>query len=232
MTNKLNGPRLTSLRLERGLATRELALDCGIDVAVLRRLETQGDPSLSTLSLAQFLRLADRLNVSADLLLTNDEPNQQPAQQPDDPALLGALLTELANHTQVLIIADALAWDVPRVHAAADALIALLRPTGLTIYRDSGRISLRALDDRHQDATIKVKQDPRLPYAQRILTPARVRKVYRALNGELSEHVFGETDRRDLAVLQRVGLLRYDSDREIVATDDVMRSLYPEGIPT
>lgn len=228
MKHTLDSERLTLIRQERGLATREVALDSGIDIAVLRRLEANGDPSLSTVSLAQFLRIADRLNVPAETLLAVDEPEDEPV-HPDDPALLGALLTELATHTQTLIVAEALGWDVPRVHTAADTLDVLLRPAGQAIYRDSGRISLRPRDDRHQPATVKVKQDPRLPYAQRVLTPARLKKVHRALAGTLSEHAFGETDRRDLAVLKRVGILD-DTGSTISVTDDVMRSLYPEGI--
>lgn len=228
--NRLDPQRLTMLRLDRGLASRQLALDCGIDITVLNRLESHGDASLSTVSLAQFLRLADRLNVPARMLLTDDQPEAEPDEE-DDPRHLGALLTELGNHTQLLIVADALDWTVTRVHAAADALASLLEPAGLTVFRDSGRISIRPLGDEHQQATITVKQDPRLPYSQRVVTPARAQQVYKALHGKLSEHAFSTEDRRHYVILKRVGLLDYESDRRIVPTDDVLRSLYPEGQP-
>lgn len=226
MKHTLDSRRLTLLRQERGLSTREVALDSGIDIAVLRRLEATGDPSLSTISLAQFLRLADRLNVPAETLLATETPASEPT-EPDDPELLGALLHELSTHTQTLIVADALGWDIPRVHAAADRLDNLLEPAGTSVYRDSGRISIRPRTDRHQPATVKVKQDPRLPYSQRVLTPARTRMTYRAMHGALSEHAFGEADRRDFALLKRVGYLT-ETDNGITLTNDVIRSLYPE----
>jgi transcriptional regulator with XRE-family HTH domain len=64
VTLRLNAKRLTLLRLDRGLATRQLAFDSGINIAVLNRLETEGSDQFSSLTFAQFMRLCERLRFS------------------------------------------------------------------------------------------------------------------------------------------------------------------------
>ena len=71
-TQAIDQQRLIDLRLSRGLAVRQLARDCGIEIAVLNRLETSDNPTLSTLTVAALIRLADRLQVPVGHLFTSN----------------------------------------------------------------------------------------------------------------------------------------------------------------
>lgn len=62
-------------------------------------------------------------------------------------------------------------------------------------------------------------------------------RVYNTNPGQLRDHmdVAMRTSKAliahltDLGILKRIGVLMYDSKRQIVATDDVIRSIYPTG---
>ena len=137
--NKVDQRRLNRIRLSRGLAVRELARDTGISISVLNRLETSTDPTLSTISVAEFARLADRLGVHVGDLFTNttDTTTSGPADEPDVQRL-GALLLDLKHATPIVVLADALGWTLDRVHRAATALSGTLAPSGLTMFHAGG----------------------------------------------------------------------------------------------
>ena len=198
--NRLDQQRLIRLRMQRGLAVRQLARDCGIEIAVLNRLETSTDPTLSTLSVAALTRLADRLAVPVGALFTDDPPTA--ARQRGDPdttrpdaAALGALLTSLGQDTAVVAIADALAWNVDRVHDAAAALDALLRPAGTTLFKNNGLMSIRPIDDSHTDAELAIRRHPRAKANQRLVTAARARILFNAAThpDQPTQHVQDDT---------------------------------------
>lgn len=232
----LDQERLVALRLQRGLAVRQLARDCGIEIAVLNRLETGDNPSLSTISVAALTRLADRLNVPIDALFTTTTtavesyPADTDPEQPDtaaDVRRLGALLNALGQDTAVVAIADALGWTSRRVHHAAAALDELLTPTGTTIFKNNGLISIRPADDTHSDAELAVKRHPRAKPSQRLVTPARARILRRAQTTAVSQHSLSGNDRVNIATLLKAGLLEESDQRRLVPTQDVLDSLDP-----
>lgn len=225
MTVDLDTDRLALLRLQRGIAIRQLALDSGIDIAVLNRLDARGLTSAPSLTLNQFLRLADTLGVDPRELLAEGRPVEQPRTPEQDVALLGALLHDLTGAVPTVVVAAALGWTLPHTHAVADNLDLRLHSAGLKIHRDSGRIALRSADDKHADATVAVRQNPRTSLSQRLLTPKRTRLVFQALRKPLSQHALSEDDRREIAVLIRAGILCLDEQRDIAATPDVRASL-------
>lgn len=233
----LDQQRLVTLRMQRGLAVRQLARDCGIEIAVLNRLETGDNPSLSTLSAAALTRLADRLHVPIGTLFTTttettaDDPAD--ANEPErvdvasDARQLGALLNALGQDTAVIAIADALGWTSRRVHHAAAALDELLTPTGTTVFKNNGLISIRPADDTHSDAELAVKRHPRAKPSQRLVTPARARILLRAQTAAVSQHSLSGNDRVNIATLLKAGLLEETDQRRLVPTQDVLDSLSP-----
>lgn len=223
--NRLNQQRLISLRLARGLPVRQVARDCGIEIAVLNRLETSADPSLSTLSVGALARLADYLGVPVGDLFTNDPDDAKSTEPTDDTSMLGALLTALGQDTAVVAIADALCWDIRRVHAAADNLDQSLRPVGMTVFKNSGLIALRPADDRHADAELAVRRHPRAKPAQRLVTPARARILYRAARQPISPHSLSNAGRVDIAVLVKAGALVENEKRHLIPSPDVQASI-------
>jgi transcriptional regulator with XRE-family HTH domain len=229
VTLRLNANRLTLLRLDRGLATRQLAFDSGINIAVLNRLETEGSAQVSSLTLAQFLRLCERLGVAPDALIDDDAAPA--AVESSDAAVLGAMLRDLRTAVATVVLTDVLGWTSERLHAAADALLPLLAPAGLTVHRHDGRIALRAVDDTHCAAALSARKHPRIGKSQRLVTPPRARLVHQALNYSLLSHALSDDDRRNLAVLIRAGLVQEDSERRLEVSDDVHLSLYPDGKP-
>lgn len=228
MNVTLNGERFTLLRLERGLAIRQLALESGIDVTVLNRLDAGGIGSAPSLTLAQFLRLADCLDVHPGELLTTERPvHTDPDTEPDDPAVLGALLHDLTGTIPAVVVAEVLRWTLPRLHAAADTLTELLRPAGMTVQRQSGRLALRPRDDQHADALTAIRQHPRATHSQRVVTPGRAQLVYRAMHQPLSQHALSDNDRREIAILMRAGILELNSNRDVAVSARVTSSLQP-----
>lgn len=226
--NRINQQRLIAYRLERGLAVRQVARDCGIEIPVLNRLETSRDPSLSTISVAALCRIADHLGVAAADLLTNDTHDDTPQPpETDDPKLLGAVLRALNTDTAIVAIAASLDWDVPRVHTAADTLRQHLHPAGMTIYKKSGRISIRPLDDRHSDAVLAVRRHPRASTGQSLVTPARAKLLYRAAHKPISPHSLSRNDRLNVAVLLKAGILAENAHRFLIPAQDVTDSLRP-----
>lgn len=237
--NRLNQQRLIRLRLQRGLAVRQLARDCGIEIAVLNRLETGDNPSLATMSVAALTRVADRLGVPVGVLFTHDPSNTTPEeaineyaeQARPDAATLGALLTVLQQETLVVVLADALDWDTERVHQAAATLNDLLRPTGTTVFKHGGLMSIKPLDDSHSDAELAVRRHPRAKANQRLATPARARILYQAAREPISPHSLSKRDRINIAVLLGAGLLVENETRKYVPALDVELSLDPLGQP-
>lgn len=231
--NRIDQQRLRDIRLARGLPIRQLARECGIEIEVLNRLETAPNPSLSTLSAAALLRLADYLNVPAATLLTHD--NHQQAETPAEPTetasadvrQLGALLAALGQDTAAVALADGLGWTKPRLHDAADALDTALRPVGMTVYRRGGMFSLRPHDDSHSDAAIAIARHPRARKKQQLLTPARARLIYRAEREPISPHSVSKTDRTNIATLLKTGVLVETKDRYFVPSPEVVESLNP-----
>lgn len=228
---RIDQQRLITLRLSRGLAVRQLARDCGIEISVLNRLETSDDPSLTTLTVAALIRLADRLQVPVGHLFADaSEPattQPTPANTHHDQAMLGALLTALGKDTPVVALADALGWTTTRVHATADALTAALSPAGMTVFRNSGLMSIRPVDDQHSDAELAVRRHPRTRGNQRLVTPARAKILYRAAQKPISPHSLSHADRINIATLLKAGALTENSDRHYVPAPDVTASLNP-----
>jgi len=225
----INQQRLIALRLSRGLAVRQLARDCGIEIAVLNRLETSTDPTLSTLTVAALIRLANHLQVPVGHLFTTSPDDRDPVEPGPDHQRLGALLTALHAATPVVAIADALGWSPVRVHDAADTLNQILAPAGMTVFRNSGLISIRPADDLHTDAELAVRRHPRTRGTQRLLTPARAKLLYRAAQSPISPHSLTNNDRINIATLLKAGALVEDNQRRFVPSPDVLASLTPCG---
>lgn len=236
MSTRIDQNRLIALRMTRGLAVRQLARDCGIEIAVLNRLETSDDPSLSTLSVAALTRLADRLQVPVGHLFADETQSSTESasacadSDPDtDAASLGALVTALARGTSIVALADGLGWTTDRVHHAADALDRAIRTGGMTVFRKSGLLSIRPIDDTHTTAELAVRRHPRAHNTQRLASPARTKILYRAAHTPISPHSLAEKDRVHIATLLKAGVLIENTDRCFVPSPDVLASLHPEG---
>jgi hypothetical protein len=137
-------------------------------------------------------------------------------------------LHDLNGAIPAVVVAEATGWTLPRVQRAAETLTELLAPAGLTVQQQSGRLALRAVSDAHADATLAARQHPRASLSQRLVTPNRARLAYRALHEPLSQHAFSEDDRREIAVLMRVGIVEPDVNRDMTVSDKVRRSLNPD----
>lgn len=227
--NRINQQRLIAYRLERGLAVRQVARDCGIEIAVLNRLETLDDPNTSTLSVSQLMRIADHLGIPITDLFANDDDNEHapPPTESNDPRLLGALLRALDSATSVVVLADSLEWDIPRVHAAAETLRHHLHFAGMTLYKNAGFMSIRPVDDRHADAELAARRHPRITASRSLVTPARARLLYRAAHTPISPHSLSGNDRTNVAVLIKAGLLTENEDRFFIPSQQVVDSLQP-----
>lgn len=230
--NRLNQQKLIALRMSRGLAVRQLARDCGIEISVLNRLETSTEPSLTTISLAAFTRLADRLGVEIGALFTDnrnhtdlDHHTVAPGQ---DAEILGALLTSLMHDTSIVALADSLGWTTDEVHTTAAALDRTLQSAGMTVYKNSGLMSIRPANQTHADAELAVRRHPRARGKQRLTTPGRAKIIHRATTQAISPHSLSETDRIHIAVLVKAGVLIEDDNRHFVPSADVLDSLYPD----
>lgn len=231
--NVLNQRRLIELRLGRGIPVRQLARDCGIEISVLNRLETTEHPSLTNISLSAIIRLANYLGVpvgdlftSVDDPTTDDDATAAAASIEDDAAHLAAVLITFKSDVAVIAIADATGWDLPRVHHAATHLANQLHPLGMTVYKNSGLISLRPRDDRHSNTETKIRRHPRANAYQRLLTPARARILYRAAQQPISPHSVSNSDRVNIATLLKAGVLVEDDRRHFVPAPEVLASVY------
>lgn len=227
--NRIDQQRLISLRMGRGLAVRQLARDCGIEIAVLNRLETAADPTLTTLSVAALVRLADHLGVPVGTLFTGDASSEVDSHEAsDDTRALGSLLNALGQDTPVVALADALGWTSDRVHQAAASLDLSLRPAGMTVFKNSGLMSIRPEGDSHGNAALAVCRHPRARGKQRLVSPARAKVIYRAAQTPISPHSLSKSDRLQIATLLKAGVLIEDASRCLVPAEDVLLSLHPE----
>lgn len=229
--NRLNQQRLIRLRLQRGLAVRQVARDCGIEIAVLNRLETGDNPSLSTMSVAALTRIADRLGVPVGTLFTHDpdDTNADSEHHTQDAATLGALLTALGKNTPVVAISDALGWTTHRVHDAATTLDATLRAAGMTIFKHGGLMGIQPADDTHTEAELAVRRHPRARGNQRLVSPPRSRLLYAAAKAPISPHSLSASDRIQIATMLKAGVLIENDQRCFIPSPDVVASLYPES---
>jgi transcriptional regulator with XRE-family HTH domain len=231
--NRIDQDKLRDIRLARGLPVRQLARECGIEIQVLNRLETTPDPSLSTLSAAALLRLADYLAVPVAALITDDTPpdTDNPKEPgPSDTADVqqpGALLLALGQATAVVVVTDGLGWTKPRLHNAAHALNETLRPVGMIVFQRGGLISLRPHDDSHTHAVLTIARHPRAEKRQRLLSPARAKLIYRAMQQPISPHSVSKSDRINIATLLKAGILVETKDRHYVPSPEVIDSLDP-----
>lgn len=226
--------RLITLRLQRGLAVRQLARDCGIEIAVLNRLETAADPNLTTLSVAAITRLADHLGVPVGTLFADDTtptPDTTTGEATDaatDARVLGALLTSLGVRTPVVALIDALGWTNHRIHAAAASLDPTIRPAGMTLYKKGGFMAIQPVDDTHTDAELAVRRHPRARSKQRLVSPARSRLLYAAAQAPISPPKLSGNDRLQIATLLKAGVLIENEQRCFVPSPDVLTSLHPQ----
>lgn len=233
---RIDQDRLIALRLSRGLAVRQLARDCGIEISVLNRLEAAKDPSLSTLSVAALARLAHRLQVPVGHLFMDDHPTHQRGAATDptssdadaDAAMLGALLTALGQDTPVVALADGLGWTIDRVHTTADLLGPTLNAIGMTLFKNSGLMSIRPIDDTHDTAELAVRRHPRARASQRLVSPARAKILYRAAHNPISPHSLSKNDRVHISMLLKARVLIENDDRCFIPSPDVLESLHPD----
>jgi hypothetical protein len=144
--------------------------------------------------------------------------------------MLGALLTALGQDTAIVAIADALGWNITRVHTAASRLDQQVRPVGMTVFKNSGLIALRPTDERHADAELAVRRHPRAKAAQRLVTPARARLLYRAARKPISPHSLSSAERINIAVLVKAGALVENGKRHFVPSPDVLASIKPVSV--
>lgn len=130
--------------------------------------------------------------------------------------------------TPVVALADALNWTATRVHDAATTLNATLNTVGMTVYKNSGLLSIRPIDDTHADAELAVRRHPRARARQRLASPGRAKVMYRAAHNPISPHSLSKNDRLNIATLLKAGILVEDQSRCFVPAPDVLLSLYPD----
>ena len=233
-------PAATSSRpsaLARGLAVRQLARDCGIEIAVLNRLETATDPTLTTLTVAALIRLADHLDVPVGhpLHQTTTDPRQP---QPSPPRRHAARRRQprrtphraRARHPRRRPRRRP-RLDHNRVHDAADALDAALAPVGMTVFRNSGLMLHPARRRHHTDAELAVARHPRAREQPTPRHPRPRRLLYRAAREPISPHSLSKADRVNIATLLKAGVLVETKDRHFVPAPDVAESLTPPDYP-
>ena len=95
----------------------------------------------------------------------------------------------------------------------------------MTVFRNSGLMSIRPVDDLHADAELAVRRHPRARGTQRLVTPARAKLLYRAARTPISPHSLSNTDRVNIATLLKAGVLVENNDRHYVPAPDVVVSL-------
>jgi transcriptional regulator with XRE-family HTH domain len=232
MKTTLDGARIRNLRLSRGIPQRQLTNAAGMDIATLRRLETNGLSDISTFSVAQLVRVADYLDVHiSDLFTTTADQDQEAPDRPalSDVQLLGATLLDLGKSTRTKAVSEIFGWNSRQVHQVADALDETLRPVGMTLRHTKGVLRLSPLDDRHQPVADQLRKHPLARISQRLVTRHRARLIYAMEAKPLSNHSVSEKSLTALALLCRVNMVKQDGSGKFIVTDDVLHSLYPEG---
>lgn len=249
MITHFDARRFERLHFERGVALRELALETGIGLAVLNRIEQGTDPDHTGLTLGQFIRLSNYLGVAPTTLLTTrnqESVSSDSCSIPDDSGngcageplpcandlaadvrALGAILHDLKARIRIAAFAEAVQWTIQRLHAAADQLDTDLAPTGMRIHRIGGVISIRAIDDTHHDKLLAVRRHPDTASKCRSTSPQRARLVHQILTSGKSTNTLSHADRQNLSILMRAGVLEQDRN-VIIVTDDVRKSLFLE----
>ena len=97
----------------------------------------------------------------------------------------------------------------------------------MTVFRNSGLMSIRPVDDLHSDAELAVRRHPRTRGTQRLVTPARAKLLFRAAHTPISPHSLSNADRVNIATLLKAGVLIEDDRRHYVPAPDVLTSLTP-----
>lgn len=99
----------------------------------------------------------------------------------------------------------------------------------MTVYKNSGLMSIRPEADSHADAELAVRRHPRARGNQRLVSPARAKTIHRAERTPISPHSLSKSDRVQIATLLRAGILVEDDSRRLVPAEDVRLSIYPTG---
>lgn len=208
----LDGDRVRSLRLERGLSQRELARRLRVSSSVVRYLEEGRNHT--ELSLRFLDELADALAVDPGALVQprSREANGSSATE-DDVRKLGAILAAERTGLTSKALAFATGWKLDRLSKARAALTAQLRPVGMTVACGSGGWKLQP------DMTALTWQDElRLGKARQSERGLRLREaelLRAALDGALTpqwEQHIGNADRVALGGLLKSGLVVRHND--------------------
>lgn len=227
--------RLWRIRIARGFSARRLATESGVGIAIYGRLEDGDNPDLSTISVASLVRIADHLRVPiGDLFTQPDQTNSERVEDPDsdadDSAALGRLLHAIGTQANLVAVADSLGWTQERLQAAIDTLDHTLKPAGLLLFRESGRIQIRARDEVDRAAERRFREHPRATASQRLVTPLRAKMLARAHTQPIGRYVDTQRQADEVNLLFDLGLFVADEEGQFLPAPDVTYSLYPSAL--
>lgn len=196
----INGGLVRHRMHAQSMSDRDLAALAGTATTAIRSIIV--DDALSTsITIAQFRRLATAIGVTAGELLDEPSPDGT-STSTDDAKILTQVLCQQSRGQQPERIARALGWDLERVDAAIEYAQTPLHILGLAIHHASSGLILRPRDDLRD---VQRSHD-RLQDAVEGLSNATERVLYIAYEGTLPKN-----DRRDhmphLGRLHNLGVL-------------------------
>lgn len=215
-------------RLALGLSRGELRRRLGLSQNAWRRL--LNDPDYDILSLGLVRDLAEHLAVTPAALLDGQRHLRATAQEDD--VKLEAALAEAQGFIARDVLAEALAWELARLFAAADRLGERLAGTGLALRRDARGYGLRPRADvlSEREETQIARRCGRAGDRRTAgpMTPATAAALRRLLAGDLYSGDLDErqAERQVLGRLLKLGYVEIAGDG-LELSADVVDSLAP-----
>lgn len=177
-----NGDRVRGRLLDQGLSDREFSRQTGLGQSVVRGILYRNEINGST-PIADIARCLNHTGLSASDLLDPPAPSDPDNTPEDDIQVLAQLLnSEKRMHTPERITI-ALGWTTDRLRTTLRELDAHLRPLGLRIHENAMGVTIRAADNRHEEASERLS---RLRDDEDGIHQGLARVLYAAYAGTLS----------------------------------------------
>lgn len=215
----INGSRLRQRLLELRLSDREFCRETGLGQSVVRSMLLR-DEANGTTPIADVARCLNTTGLTAGELLDPPAPSD-PADTPEDD--IQVLAQVLQNDTRLHLhdrLAIALDWTLDRLQDASRGLDARLRPLGLRIHENGMGMTIRAADNRHEEATRRLDQ---YRDADEGIHQGMARVLYAAYTGALS----GQETKSDHMV--HLGALKNRDTIEVGSGKDSRYRLTPNA---
>lgn len=148
MTATINGRLIRTLRIARGIGTREASRIASVTPVVLHRIEEGNQSVEASITVHGLFRLAEELGTTPQELIsdnTNTPPQPKLTSPSQDARVLAGLLLRIGFQANLPDVAKALNWTGERLIQARDHLSRTLTHSGLVLSQR--RYTLQLLPD-------------------------------------------------------------------------------------